>query len=159
MTIAITALTRKTAIMRLFRQCRADQAGSQVLLTVLMTAWTQLGLPHFQINPDRRIPALAIAALNSQNPGVSQLAVALFAANPPLPGIVLQNTFGIHQSEVDSLTASGKAWLDGVGVNPQQMLEQERILREVQQRASQRLPDKPGQEPRWRIVDRRVQLD
>ena len=67
------------------------------------------GLPHFQINPDEKIEALAISALNSQNPGVSQLAAALFAAEPPLPGIVLQNTFGIEQSEVDALTASVEA--------------------------------------------------
>ena len=66
------------------------------------------GLVHFQINLDKKNPALAIAALNSQNPGVSQLAVALFAANPPLPGMVLQNTFGIEQSEVDALSASVK---------------------------------------------------
>ena len=66
------------------------------------------GLAHFQINLDKKNRALAIAALNSQNPGVSQLAVALFAANPPLPGTVLQNTFGIGQSEVDALTASVK---------------------------------------------------
>ena len=69
------------------------------------------GLAHFQINPDKKNRALAIATLNSQNPGVSQLAVALFAANPPLPGSVLQNTFGIEQSEVDALTASVKATL------------------------------------------------
>ena len=67
------------------------------------------GLPHFQMNPDEKNPALAISALNSQNPGVSQLAAALFAANPPLPGIVLQNTFGIEQAEVDGLTASVEA--------------------------------------------------
>ena len=69
------------------------------------------GLVHFQINLDKKNRALAIGALNSQNPGVSQLAPALFAANPPLPGILLQNTFGIEQSEVDALTASVKATL------------------------------------------------
>ena len=69
------------------------------------------GLVHFQINLDKKNRALAIAALNSQNPGLSQLAPALFAANPPLPGIVLQNTFGIEQSEVDALIASVKATL------------------------------------------------
>ena len=67
------------------------------------------GLPHFQMNPDEMNPALAISALNSQNPGVSQLAAALFAANPPVPSIVLQNTFGIEQAEVDGLTASVEA--------------------------------------------------
>ena len=69
------------------------------------------GLVHFQINLDKKNRALAIAALNSQNPGLSQLAPALFAANPPLPGILLQNTFGIEQSEVDALIASVKATL------------------------------------------------
>ena len=69
------------------------------------------GLAHFQINPDKKNPALAIAALNSQNPGVSQVAAALFASNPPLPGFVLQNTFGIYQAEVDALTASVRATL------------------------------------------------
>ena len=69
------------------------------------------GLPHFQINPDEKTPALAISELNSQNPGVSQLAAALFAANPPVPSIVLQNTFGIEQAEVEALTASVEASL------------------------------------------------
>ena len=67
------------------------------------------GLPHFQINPDEKTPALAISALNSQNPGVSQLAAALFATNPPVPSIVLQNTFGIEQAEVEALIASVEA--------------------------------------------------
>lgn len=66
------------------------------------------GLVHFQFNPDKSKPALAIAALNSQNPGASQLAVALFAPNPPLPEEVLQTTFGIDDNQVRHLIASVK---------------------------------------------------
>ncbi|KAI5076276.1 hypothetical protein GOP47_0008341 [Adiantum capillus-veneris] len=64
------------------------------------------GLVHFQFNPDKSKPALGIAALNSQNPGASQLAVALFASNPPLPEDVLETTLGIDDDEVQRLIAS-----------------------------------------------------
>ncbi len=64
------------------------------------------GLVHFQFNPDKSKPALAIAALNSQNPGTSQLAVALFASNPPLPEEVLETTLGIDDDEVQRLIDS-----------------------------------------------------
>ncbi|MCO5590418.1 hypothetical protein L7F22_044387 [Adiantum nelumboides] len=64
------------------------------------------GLSHFQLNTDSHKPALAISALNSQNPGVSQLAAALFAANPPLPEEVLQIALGIDdQKEIDRIIA------------------------------------------------------
>ncbi|MCO5568801.1 hypothetical protein L7F22_022501 [Adiantum nelumboides] len=42
------------------------------------------GLVHFQLNPDKSKPAPAIVALNNQNPGASQLAVALLDSDPPL---------------------------------------------------------------------------
>ncbi|MCO5612101.1 hypothetical protein L7F22_066363 [Adiantum nelumboides] len=64
------------------------------------------GLVHFQLNPDKSKPALAFAALNSQNPGASQLAVALFASDPPLPEEVLETTLGIAEDELRSLIAS-----------------------------------------------------
>ncbi|KAI5076265.1 hypothetical protein GOP47_0008331 [Adiantum capillus-veneris] len=64
------------------------------------------GLVHFQFNPDKSKPALAIAALNSQNPGASQLAVALFASDPPLPEEVLETTLGIDDDEVRRLITS-----------------------------------------------------
>ncbi|KAI5075619.1 hypothetical protein GOP47_0009695 [Adiantum capillus-veneris] len=64
------------------------------------------GLSHFQLNPDAHKPALAISALNSQNPGVSQLAPALFAAQPPLPKEVLQIALGLNdQREIDRIIA------------------------------------------------------
>ncbi|KAH6557226.1 hypothetical protein KP509_1Z127100 [Ceratopteris richardii] len=64
------------------------------------------GLPHFQFNPSESKPAFAIAALNSQNPGVSQLAVALFASNPPLPEEVLEITLGVGDEELHRLIRS-----------------------------------------------------
>ena len=64
------------------------------------------GLVHFQLNPDKHNPALAISALNSQNPGTSQLAAALFASQPPLPKEVLEIALGIDDQEVKSLTDS-----------------------------------------------------
>lgn len=66
------------------------------------------GLIHFQFNPDKSKPALAIAALNSQNPGASQVAVALFNANPPLPNDVLEATLGIHGDQLQNLIDSVK---------------------------------------------------
>jgi len=68
------------------------------------------GLVHFQINLGDK-PAMAIAALNSQNPGASQVAKALFAANPPLPPQVLEIAFGIEDKEVDSIIQGVKETL------------------------------------------------
>ncbi|MCO5582533.1 hypothetical protein L7F22_036432 [Adiantum nelumboides] len=65
------------------------------------------GLPHFQLNPDSCKTALAIAALNSQNPGDFQLAAALFGFPPPLFHEVLQTALGINDQEyLDHLNAS-----------------------------------------------------
>lgn len=133
MTLAITALTRKTAIIGLFRQCHADQVGSSVLLSVLMVAWTGLGLRGEDLS----------TGLNEM------LEEGSLGLNPD------------HRQPAVMLTASGKAWLDGEGVDPRLLQEQERILRSVHQRAAGRPPEaaQPGREPRWRVVDRRVQLD
>ena len=64
------------------------------------------GLVHFQFNPHKSKPARAIAALNSQNPGTSQVAAALFASNPPLPEDVLEATLGVGDDELHRLIAS-----------------------------------------------------
>jgi len=58
MTLAITALTRKTAILQLIRQCHAERPGTPVLLTVLMVAWTQMGLRG---DPDHKNPSVALS--------------------------------------------------------------------------------------------------
>ena len=62
------------------------------------------GLVHFQLNVGDQ-PAVAIAALNSQNPGASQVAKSLFAAQPPLPEQVLETAFGVHDDVVKDLIA------------------------------------------------------
>jgi hypothetical protein len=131
MSLEITPLTRKTAIMDIVRQCRADQVGSPVLLSVLMVAWTQLGLRDNDLS-------------NGLNEMLEDGSLSL---NPD------------HLNPAVALTDSGKAWLDQL--DPRVRLEQERILRTVRQRMDSRPAEKlaPGQEPRWRIIDRRLRLD
>lgn len=131
MNLEITALTRKTAIMEIVRQCHADKVGSPVLLTVLMVAWAQLGLRDSDLS----------TGLNEM------LDDGSLALNQD------------HQNPSVALTAAGKAWAESI--DPRVRMEQERILRTVQQRMQTRPQEKlaPGQEPRWRIIDRRVSLD
>ena len=135
MTQAITALTRKTAILHLIRQCHADQVGAPVLLTVLMVAWTQLGLRGDDLS----------TGLNEM---LEEGSLSL-SADPRNPSV--------------AVTGSGKAWMDGVGVDPQLRLEQERVLRSVRLRVESAppapQPATTGQVPRWHIVDRRVRFD
>jgi hypothetical protein len=133
MNLEITALTRKTAILEIVRQCHADQVGAPVLLTVLMVAWAQTGLRDSDLST-----------------GLNEL--------------LDDGSFSLNQDPHNpsvALTAAGKAWIEGVGVDPRERLEQERILRAARQRADNKPPEKlaPGQEPRWRIIDRRLQLD
>jgi hypothetical protein len=131
MTPAITALTRKVAILDLFRQCHADRAGAPVLLTVLMVAWNENGLRADDLS-------------NGLNEMLEDGSLGL-DPDPKTPSV--------------SLTPAGKSWADQL--DPQLRQEQERILRSVRLRVANRPPEKlaPGQEPRWRIVDRRVHLD
>lgn len=133
MNLEITALTRKTAIMEIVRQCHADQVGAPVLLTVLMVAWSQQGLRDSDLS----------TGLNEM------LDDGSFSLNqdPQNPSV--------------ALTAAGKAWLDGAGVDPRERLEQERILRAVRQRVQDKPQERlvPGQEPRWHIIDRRLRLE
>jgi hypothetical protein len=131
MTLTITALTRKLAITELFRQCRADEVGDPVLLTVLMVAWTDSGLRGDDLS----------TGLNEM---LEDGSLSLHA-DPKNPSV--------------AFTADGKAWLEQL--DPQVKLEQERVLRTVRQRAQNKPPEKlaPGQEPRWRINDRRLHLD
>ncbi|XP_058191765.1 germin-like protein 5-1 isoform X13 [Rhododendron vialii] len=60
------------------------------------------GLVHFQINNGKK-PAAAIAAFNSQNPGVQGIPATLFAATPPVPDSVLSKAFQISYQEVDAI--------------------------------------------------------
>ena len=65
------------------------------------------GLVHFQLNVGKGA-AVALAALSSQNPGVQQVAPALFAANPPISDEVLQKAFRINQKAVQHIKANFK---------------------------------------------------
>ena len=133
MSVVITALTRKVAILHLIQQCHADRVGAPVLLTVLMVAWTQMGLRGDDLS----------TGLNEM------LEDGSLGLDPD------------HKNPSISLTAAGKAWMEGEGANPQLRMEQERILRSVRQRAEGRPPqtEAPGQVPRWQIIDRRVRFD
>ncbi|KAJ8771736.1 hypothetical protein K2173_026913 [Erythroxylum novogranatense] len=60
------------------------------------------GLIHFQWNVGKT-PALAIAALSSQNPGVITIANAIFGANPPIKPGVLTKAFHLDKIVVEYL--------------------------------------------------------
>ncbi|KAH9313341.1 hypothetical protein KI387_028376, partial [Taxus chinensis] len=61
-------------------------------------------LPHFQENVGHQ-HAVAIAAFNSQFPGILTIANSLFAANPPIPDSVLAKAFRITHNLVDHTKA------------------------------------------------------
>jgi len=131
MTLAVTALTRKLAILDLFRQCHADRAGAPVLLTVLMVAWTENGLRADDLSTGLN------EMLEDGSLGLN--------SDPKHPSV--------------ALTPDGKSWAEQL--DPTLRQEQERILRSIRLRVANKPPEKlaPGQEPRWRIVDRRLHLD
>ncbi|URD79102.1 germin-like protein [Musa troglodytarum] len=60
------------------------------------------GLVHFQKN-NGAAPAAVIAAFDSQLPGTQSIAVALFAATPPVPDHVLARAFQIGSKEVEKI--------------------------------------------------------
>jgi quercetin dioxygenase-like cupin family protein len=68
------------------------------------------GLIHFQFNPDHYKPAVAIAALSSQNPGAITIANAVFGSKPPISDDVLAKAFQVQQGTIDWLQA--QFWVD-----------------------------------------------
>ncbi|GAB2300296.1 hypothetical protein Dimus_034332 [Dionaea muscipula] len=60
------------------------------------------GLIHFQLNIGK-IPAIAIAALSSQNPGVIAIANAVFGSTPPISIDVLTKTFQVDANVINYL--------------------------------------------------------
>jgi quercetin dioxygenase-like cupin family protein len=68
------------------------------------------GLIHFQFNPDHYNPAVAIAALSSQNPGAITIANAVFGSKPPISDDVLDKAFQVQQGTIDWLQA--QFWVD-----------------------------------------------
>jgi len=63
------------------------------------------GLIHFQFNPDHYKPAVAIAGLSSQNPGVITIANAVFGSKPPISDDVLAKAFQVEKGTIDWLQA------------------------------------------------------
>uniref|UniRef100_A0A0E0I803 Germin-like protein n=1 Tax=Oryza nivara TaxID=4536 RepID=A0A0E0I803_ORYNI len=64
-----------------------------------------VGLIHFQFNPNPHQPAVAIAALSSQNPGVITIANAVFGSKPPISDEVLAKAFQVGKGTIDWLQA------------------------------------------------------
>jgi hypothetical protein len=58
------------------------------------------GLLHFELNVGEG-QAIAIAALNSQNPGVQTQAAALFGSG--ISDVVLEKAFGLSEKAVDHI--------------------------------------------------------
>ncbi|CAD6246947.1 unnamed protein product [Miscanthus lutarioriparius] len=63
------------------------------------------GLIHFQFNPVHDKPAVAIAALSSQNPGAITIANAVFGSKPPISDDVLAKAFQVQKGTIDWLQA------------------------------------------------------
>jgi len=68
------------------------------------------GLIHFQFNPCPDKPAVALAALSSQNPGAITIANAVFGSKPPISDDVLARAFQVEKKTVDWLQA--QFWAD-----------------------------------------------
>ena len=62
------------------------------------------GLIHFQQNNGEG-NAVAIAALNSQNPGVITIANAVFGSDPDIPSDILAKAFMLNEEKVKELQA------------------------------------------------------
>uniref|UniRef100_A0A0E0LS18 Germin-like protein n=1 Tax=Oryza punctata TaxID=4537 RepID=A0A0E0LS18_ORYPU len=63
------------------------------------------GLIHFQFNPNPHQPAVAIAALSSQNPGAITIANAVFGSKPLITDKVLAKAFQVEKGTIDWLQA------------------------------------------------------
>lgn len=57
------------------------------------------GLVHFQY---ANVPSLSFSSLNSQSPGLSLVASALFGCTPSIHDIVLEKTFSLSRQEVEA---------------------------------------------------------
>lgn len=67
------------------------------------------GLIHFQLNIGKT-PAVALAALTSQNPGVNTIANAVFGSDPPINPNVLTKAFHLDKDLVSKLQK--EQWVD-----------------------------------------------
>ncbi|CAN0892808.1 Germin-like protein subfamily 1 member 16 [Linum grandiflorum] len=73
-----------------------------------------VGLIHFQYNVGKT-PALAFAALGSQNPGIMTIGNSMFGANPPINVAMLAKTFQLEEKVVRQLQR--KTWVNPEGDN------------------------------------------
>lgn len=81
----------------------SNQNGNQLLSMQLKQGDVFVfpeGLIHFQQN-NGLVPAVAIAALSSQNPGVITIANAVFGSKPPISDEILAKAFMIEKAQVD----------------------------------------------------------
>ncbi|CAK9136594.1 unnamed protein product [Ilex paraguariensis] len=76
--------------------------GAEIL--TVMEGALYVGLIHFQLNV-RNTPAMAIAPLSSQNPGVITIANAVFWSKPPISVDVLTKAFQVDKNMVNYLEA------------------------------------------------------
>ena len=78
------------------------------------------GLVHFQVN-NGKVPAVAIAALSSQDAGVITIANAVFGSTPPISDLILAKAFMTEKDTVDWIQAkfapamSGNSSMGGGG--------------------------------------------
>ncbi|CAH2079798.1 unnamed protein product [Thlaspi arvense] len=83
----------------------ADQDGNRLFSKTLHPGDVFLfpeGLIHYQANIGN-VPAIAFTALNSQNPGLSTTANAVFGCNPPIDPDILARAFKLDRSIVVDL--------------------------------------------------------
>ncbi|PON76570.1 Germin [Parasponia andersonii] len=61
-----------------------------------------IGLIHFELNVGRT-PAVAFSVLNSQNPGITTIANAIFGSDPPINADILARAFKLDKKIVENL--------------------------------------------------------
>jgi hypothetical protein len=108
MSLSVTAATRKTAILHIFRDCRSYWANARIPRSAIMDAWVDVGLRQDDLTS-----------------GIDEL---LHEGS-----LVL---VGSRSDSLLSLTAAGEEWLDGPRGFRDSLArrEQNRILREVRSR-------------------------
>ncbi|CAN1233711.1 Germin-like protein subfamily 1 member 16 [Linum perenne] len=71
-----------------------------------------VGMIHFQYNIGKT-PALAFAALGSQNPGIMTIGNSMFGADPPINVAMLADAFQLEEKDVRDLQR--KTWVNPEG--------------------------------------------
>ena len=90
----------------------SNQDGNRLFTKVLSPGEVfvfPIGLIHFQFNHGHT-PAVAFAALSSQNPGVITIANAVFGSTPPINADILSRAFQLDKNIVEFLQK--QFWVD-----------------------------------------------